>query len=370
VPDSRVVFSNRQDKRVRGLRGDIPPNLLTSTLAPTAAPFVSKQTGSAPFRRPYVNADTSQETAKVLFLDETFAPAMSEWPGLPRRRQVVNNTSYRNNTLLGTAVGGNPFVGQSLALRPTRRPIGLDTTQDIPKPLFPDAEIAFKNPPGFRVNPRHLRSETSLGTPKTLTPDAAFPATNPPGFRVNRRLVGTETSFYNAPLLNTPEAIPTVNPPVLLTPVPAKVWDTSQSSPLALLTFDPGSPVFTTWAWPNAIEYRHLLDRSWDSQAFPENIPPAPPPPIPVIEIEIGGTPKKKEAKKEREEFIDEVIADVLKPAGPAPSVPEPLKPILEVRPVIVRPGKAPPPLTVPPLLEIPEDDDATIAALIALGLF
>jgi hypothetical protein len=92
--------------------------------------------------------------------------------------------------------------------------------------------------------------------------------------------------------------------------------------------------------------------------------------PVPVERVEIGGGPKKKRktAKQEREELLDEVIKEILVPAKKA-DLPAPLQPVAQVIPVVVRAPVVP--LTMPPAIEIPaENDDEIIAALIALGLF
>lgn len=90
----------------------------------------------------------------------------------------------------------------------------------------------------------------------------------------------------------------------------------------------------------------------------------------PVARVEIGGGARKhKSAKEEREEFLDEIVRETLAPAKPALQLPEPLKPVLEARPVVAKPTK-PVPLSVPPSLEVADDDDKIIAALIDLGVF
>ncbi len=93
-------------------------------------------------------------------------------------------------------------------------------------------------------------------------------------------------------------------------------------------------------------------------------------PPAPPVRVEIGGGPKKKRktAKQEREELLDEVIKEVLVPAKTA-DLPAPLQPVAQVIPIVVSAPVVP--LTMPPAIEIPaENDDEIIAALIALGLF
>jgi hypothetical protein len=360
---------------------------------------------SLPWRK-WLPANTSAGTPKPLYADESFAPSQSEWPPLQRRPVRFTNTSFQNKAVLPEPVAGDPFVSKQISSAPPLKPALFSPSEKGTFPaLFPVEAAPFPGsaftapqakprslnqptekgtfPPTFPVaeNPRvqsysfvapvrvkWLPADTSAGMPKNL--DHEFAPANIetiPIPRANARL--TNTSYRNATLLTPPPEPPIVNPPGFRIDRKIPVTDTSQSSSVDLLTFDPGPPFFTTWGWPAPIEYRNLTLRTWDSQAFPENIPPAPDP-VPPVRVEVGGGPKKphKPAKQEREEFLDEVIKEILVPAKKT-DLPAPLQPVAKVIPVVVTAPVVP--LIMPAAIEIPaENDDETIAALIALGLF
>jgi len=389
-------FAQKQDLSDPSLhvQAQVVVNRLPLSAGAVASPFLP-HLSEAPDRLRLLPADTSRGTPKTLYEDVSFAPAQSEFQTIPFPRRLGPDTSYRNTAILSQPAA-TPFVPEDFSNIQWVRWLPLDTSRGTPTPLYnpspfwgapqvsppvfprtlPDTSMGsfqglFIQPaPPFTgyvpppvPAPERILPDTSLGTPAPLTarPFVPFEDVFLP---LPRTVVDTSTGSPLA-LLTTPPVKPFANETYNVARPPFNVVDTSKGTPLPLLTA-PVFPPFYQTDFPAPIEYRFLSWKVIDPQIYPEFIPPPLPP---VVRVEIdGGVPRKhKSAKQEREEFLDEVIGEVLAPAKPAPALPEPLKPVLEARPVVApKPG----PLSVPPILEPPDDTDEIIAALIALGLF
>lgn len=196
-------------------------NLLTSTLfvAAAALPFNNAEalprSAQHPSYQLSINADTSKGTAKTLIGDAT-PPLSKPVPMWVERTRFLNA-----NTSVGTA-----------------------------KTLIADAIPPIINQPGF--SPLLVRSvqDTTQKSQITLLSAVPSPIVNPIALVAERsRWLPSDTSKPTAKVLFADAQAPIVNPPIAPVALVRTVTDTTQDSPIVLLSAVPAPPIVNTFAF-------------------------------------------------------------------------------------------------------------------------